>query len=75
MKLSVSLTDGDIAFLDAYARTHGVGSRSGVLQTALTLLREQELAADYAAAWDEWSSGGDNEVWNSVGADGLDATG
>lgn len=75
MKLSVSLPDGDIAFLDAYARSHGLGSRSGVLQEALTLLREQELAADYTAAWDEWSSDADHQAWESVSADGLDATG
>ena len=75
MKLSVSLSDADIAFLDAYARSHGLGSRSGVLQEALALLREQELAADYTAAWDEWSSDADNQAWESVTADGLDATG
>ncbi len=37
---SVSLPDGDVAFLDAYAREHGLGSRSGVL----ALLRERVSA-------------------------------
>jgi Ribbon-helix-helix protein, copG family. len=72
VKLSVSLPDGDVAFLDEYARAHGLGSRSGVLHQALALLREQELSADYVAAWDEWSADDDNAIWETASADGLD---
>ena len=43
MKLSVSLSDADVAFLDDYARAHGIPSRSGVLHEALALLRERRL--------------------------------
>ena len=74
MKLSVSLPDGDIAFLDEYARSHGVSSRSGVLQEALALLRTHQLGADYAAAWDEWAADRDNSAWDAADADGLDAS-
>lgn len=74
MKLSVSLSDADVAFLDDYARAHGIPSRSGVLHEALALLRERRLGADYAAAWDEWAADGDNAVWDEAGADGLDAS-
>jgi len=70
VKLSVSLTEGDVSYLDGYARRHGVGSRSGVLREALAYLRAQELEADYAAAFDEWD---DAEAWEAVAADGLDA--
>ena len=73
MKLSVSLSDGDVAFLDDYARAHGIPSRSGVLQQALMLLRTRQLGADYAAAWDEWAADDDNAVWDEAAADGLDA--
>ena len=73
MKLSVSLSDGDVAFLDEYARAHGIPSRSGVLQQALTLLRTRQLGADYVAAWDEWAADDDNAVWDEASADGLDA--
>ena len=69
MKLSVSLADGDVAFLDEYARAHGIASRSGVLQEALALLRARQLGAAYAAAWDEWTADEDEAV-----ADGLDAS-
>lgn len=74
MKLSVSLPDGDIAFLDAYARAHGVASRSGVLHEALALLRASELSADYVAAWDEWAADEDNAIWDTTSADGLNPT-
>jgi Arc/MetJ-type ribon-helix-helix transcriptional regulator len=72
MKLSVSMSDADVAFVDTYAAAHGVASRSGVLHEALGLLRNQELAADYASAWDEWADDADNAVWESASADGLE---
>ena len=74
MKLSVSLSHGDVTFLDEYARAHGIPSRSGVLQEALALLRAQQLGAAYAAAWDEWAADDDNAVWDEATADGLDAS-
>lgn len=70
MKLSVSLSDKDVEFIDQYAIEHGVDSRSGVVQRAVFLLRAGELGEDYAAAWDEWESSED-EVWDSTIADGL----
>jgi antitoxin MazE9 len=73
VKLSVSLSDADVAFLDEYAHAHGILSRSGVLHEALALLRERRLGADHAAAWDEWAADEDNAVWDQVVADGLDA--
>ena len=73
VKLSVSLSDADVAFLDEYARVHGIPSRSGVLHEALALLRERRLGADYAAAWAEWAADDDNAAWDQASADGLDA--
>ena len=70
MKLSVSITDADVEFVDEYAAEHGVGSRSGVVQRALSLLRASQLGEDYAAAWGEWSES-DAEVWDGAAADGL----
>lgn len=70
MKLSVSLPDGDVEFIDHYANEHGVDSRSAVVHRALALLRSNELGADYAAAWDEWASS-DAEHWDATIADGL----
>ena len=47
MKVSVSLPDEDIEFLDAYARSVGARSRSAVLQRAVRLLRATELGPAY----------------------------
>ena len=76
MKLSVSLPDEDIQFLDAYAATRGIETRSAVLHRAVRLLRATELTGAYEDAWDEWSSSEDSAVWESVAADGMgpDAT-
>lgn len=74
MKLSVSLSDEDVEFIDHYAGEHGLDSRSGVLRRALALLRATELGDDYAAAWEEWA-GSEGELWEATSADGLEEHG
>ena len=72
MKISVSLPDEDIDFLDEYARSLGVRSRSAVIQRAVRLLRAAELAPAYAEAWEEWEASGDADLWDSAVADGIE---
>ena len=55
MKLSVSLSDDDVAVLDAYVKNAGLASRSAALQHAVRMLRHAALEHDYEAAWSEWS--------------------
>lgn len=71
MKLSVSLPDADVAALDEYARTSGLASRSAVVRHAIRLLRLPDLEQDYAAAWDEWASSGEQAAWDGTAGDGL----
>lgn len=71
MKLSVSLSEGDVAALDKYARAAGLGSRSAAVQQAIRLLGDPDLEDSYAAAWDEWEASGDAAAWDSTAADGL----
>jgi Arc/MetJ-type ribon-helix-helix transcriptional regulator len=75
MKLSVSLPDEDVEFLDAYAGTHGIESRSAAVHKAVGLLRASELEAAYEAAFDEWTASGEAELWEFTVGDGLDAPG
>lgn len=76
MKLSVSLSEEDVALLDEYARTSGLRSRSAALRHAIRQLQHADLEADYAAAWDEWESSGEKTAWEGTVADGLfDAAG
>ena len=69
MKVSVSVPDEDIEFLDNYAKTHRVASRSAALQRAIRLVRASELTDSYAAAFTEWSDDPDNAAWDTATAD------
>lgn len=72
MKLSVSLSEQDVAVLDAYARSAGLRSRSAAVQQAIRLLRHVELEHDYEAAWEDWESSGERAAWEPAVGDGLD---
>ena len=69
MKVSVSVPDEDVEFLDNYARTHNVSSRSAAIQRAIRLLRASELTDSYAAAFSEWSDDPDGDAWDTTTAD------
>ncbi len=70
MKISMSLPDEDVTFLDAYAEAKGLASRSAALHKAVRLLRASGLGPAYEAAWLEW--GDENEaVWDATAKDGL----
>jgi Arc/MetJ-type ribon-helix-helix transcriptional regulator len=71
MKLSVSLPDDDVAFMDEYARTRGSSSRSAVLHRAVELLRSAELESAYADAWHEWEQDDQAEEWGCTAGDGI----
>ncbi|MEJ7892535.1 MAG: ribbon-helix-helix domain-containing protein [Solirubrobacteraceae bacterium] len=71
MKISVSLSEKDVAVLDEYARTSGVGTRSAAVQHAVRLLRHPHLGDQYEAAWKEWEESEDAALWDSTVGDGL----
>ncbi|MGD9997759.1 MAG: ribbon-helix-helix domain-containing protein [Ilumatobacteraceae bacterium] len=70
MKVSVSLPDEDVEFLDTYAEREGFTSRSAVLHKAVRLLRASELGAAYEDAWAEWEAGDDGALWEPTAGDG-----
>ncbi len=74
MKISVSLPDEDVEFLDDYAKSLGIGSRSAVVRRAVRLLRASGLGPAYAKAWEEWKASGEAEAWDSVAGDGLETS-
>ena len=71
MKLSISLSDEDVAALDRYVLAAGIPSRSAAIQRAIRLLGQADLDDAYAAAWDEWEASGEAAVWEESTADGL----
>lgn len=70
MKVSVSLPDEDVIFLDAYATEKGLPSRSAALHRAVRLLRATGLGVAYEGAWAEWSNE-EQQLWEPTAADGL----
>lgn len=71
MKLSISLSEEDVAALDRYVQAAGVPSRSAAIQRAIRMLQDPELEDAYAAAWDEWQGSGEATAWDVTTADGL----
>lgn len=71
MKVSVSLPDEDVHYLDDYAERQGVSSRSAVMHKAVRLLRASELSAAYEDAWADWADAGDEVAWASTASDGI----
>jgi Arc/MetJ-type ribon-helix-helix transcriptional regulator len=71
MKVSVSLPDEDVEFLDQYATAQGYQSRSAVVHKAVRLLRAIELGDAYSDAWSEWADVGEASIWDVSVGDGL----
>ncbi|HVV30526.1 MAG TPA: antitoxin [Mycobacteriales bacterium] len=67
----MSLSEDDLAVLDEYAHAAGLRSRSAAMQHAIRLLRYADLEEDYAAAWNEWESSGEEAAWADAADDGL----
>jgi Arc/MetJ-type ribon-helix-helix transcriptional regulator len=71
MRLSVSVRDQDVQFLDAYVERQGLPSRSAAVQEAIGQLRAAGLGADYAVAGAEWVESGQADLWEQSVGDGL----
>ena len=70
MKLSVSLPEEDVRFLDEYSARADSATRSSVIHTAIALLRQTSLQDCYAAAFDEWDAD-EAAAWEPATPDGL----
>jgi hypothetical protein len=71
VKISISLPEADVEFLDSYASQHGLPTRSGAVQLAVNRLRHEELGDAYEQAWDDWGASGEAVAWEGVVSDGL----
>jgi Arc/MetJ-type ribon-helix-helix transcriptional regulator len=69
-KISVSLDEKDVAYLDSEELAGHYPSRSAAVQDAIRLLRESRLSDAYAEAFAEWD---DEGAWESAAGDGLGA--
>lgn len=71
MKLSISLPDEDVEFLDEYTTDHGMPSRSAVVHKAVRLLRASGLGAAYEDAWADWEASDEGASWEPTAGDGT----
>jgi Arc/MetJ-type ribon-helix-helix transcriptional regulator len=71
MKISVSLPQEDVEFVDAYAARTAADSRSAVIHAAIELLRQAQLEQEYAEAFAEWDGSEDAGSWDRFSGDGL----
>jgi predicted transcriptional regulator len=69
-KVSVSLSDDDISFLDQYAG-RAQETRSGVIHAAIKALRREQLVEEYAQAFAEFEDTGEAALWDSTSGDGI----
>jgi Arc/MetJ-type ribon-helix-helix transcriptional regulator len=71
MKISVSLPQEDVTFVDDYAARTEAESRSAVIHAAIELLRAAQLEAEYTEAFAEWDASEDAAFWDQFTGDGL----
>lgn len=65
-KLSISIPESSLEFIERYRKKHAMKSRSHVIEAAITLLRERELEAAYRAAAREPEA-----AYDATNSDGL----
>lgn len=70
-KVSLSLSEEDVAFLDSETLAGRYRTRSAAAQDAIRVLRESRLADAYAEAFAEWRDEGDADAWDAASGDGL----
>jgi Arc/MetJ-type ribon-helix-helix transcriptional regulator len=73
MKVSVSIPEQDLRFLDDYVVDNGLGSRSAGVHEAIGALRQMALTLEAEQAISEWYDSGEAEVWDVTVADGLES--
>lgn len=72
MKVSVSIPDNDLAYIESQVSSGRYPTRSAALHAAIKTLRTRDLEAQYAEAAREWHESGEQAAWEVTVADGLD---
>lgn len=71
MKLSISLPEKDVAYIDRHLADHDEPSRSAVIRKAIERLRFEELSEAYGELWKEWGTE-DDLLWETTVGDGIE---
>jgi Arc/MetJ-type ribon-helix-helix transcriptional regulator len=74
VKISVSLPDKDVDFLDALVLEGSAESRSASVHLAVRTLQASRLESAYEAAWREWHESGEAAAWDRTSSGRHDAS-
>lgn len=69
-KLSISLPEQDVSYLDTLIDEHTT-SRSAAVHQIIRRMRELDAEYGYAQAMVEWEESGEAELWDQTAGDGL----
>jgi Arc/MetJ-type ribon-helix-helix transcriptional regulator len=72
MKVSVSIPDDDLAFLESQIAEGRFPNRSAAIHGAIRSLRTRHLESQYAEAAKDWRESGEEGAWEVTLADGVD---
>jgi hypothetical protein len=72
VKLSVSVDQGFVPFIERYQHNHTVRTKSEVVERALELLRKAELEQAYKEAAQDWLENPDAALWENTVGDGIE---
>jgi putative addiction module CopG family antidote len=72
MKVSISLSDDDLAFIDEQTAAGIYASRSAAMAAGIRRLRELASLPQYLEDFLEWENSGEAALWETAVADGLD---
>jgi Arc/MetJ-type ribon-helix-helix transcriptional regulator len=70
-KVSVSLDERDVEFLDYQTAQGRFPSRSAGVSAGVRLLRDLDLADSYAEAFAQWADAESGRLWDSTTGDGV----
>ncbi len=71
-KLSISVKDNWLSFIEEYQKNYNIKSRSEVLERGLAALKQLELQDQYHLAYKEWFNSDENDIWDLTTADGIE---
>jgi len=74
VKVSLSLTDDDVRFLDERSRGGGYASRSAVVADAIRAMRMADVVDMYVEDFKAWEESGEARLWDLAASDGLDGS-
>jgi Arc/MetJ-type ribon-helix-helix transcriptional regulator len=71
MKISISLQDEVVEYVDSCVKLQRAANRSAAIQKAIRLMKMMEMAPQYQAEWQEWEKSEDAGLWDNALSDGL----